>query len=82
MSGEVTGRARVQRRVTDEQAVPQHAVGQVDQRAEIGGGGDVAAGDTSFEQCPQGGAALRGEIGQDLGYVLVMDGGGQRVART
>ena len=40
VSGEVTRRARVQRRVADEQAVPQHAVGQVDQHAEVGASAD------------------------------------------
>jgi hypothetical protein len=80
VSGEAASRVGVQRRVPDQQPVPQHAVGQVGQHVQIGGGGDVAAGDAAFEQASQGRAALGGEFGEDLGYVLVMDGGGRQLA--
>ena len=67
--GEITGRVGVQRRVPDQQPVPQHAVGQVGQHVQIRGGGDVAAGDAALEQGPQGCAALGGEFGEDLAAV-------------
>jgi hypothetical protein len=34
--GQVAGRTWIQRRVTDQQAVPQHAVEYVDQQVEVG----------------------------------------------
>jgi len=79
VSGEAASRVGVQRRVRDQQPVPQHAVCQVGQHIQIRAGGDVAAGDAAFEQGPQGRAALSGEFGEDLGHVLVADGGGRQV---
>jgi hypothetical protein len=81
VGGEVAGRLGVERRVADQQAVPEHAVSQVDEHAEIGRGGDIAAGHTPLEQGPQGRAALRGELGEHPGRVLVVDGGGRQLTQ-
>ena len=67
MCGQVAGRARIQRSVTDEQAVPQHAVGHVDQQVEVGVRRQVPAGLAPLEQGPKCGPALGGELGQDRG---------------
>src|ERR1700678_865751 len=75
MSGQAAGRAHVQRCVTDEKPVPQHAVGHIDQHAEVGGGGDLTARAAALEQGAQRGAALGGEFRQYLSDVLVLLGG-------
>jgi len=58
MRGQVAGRTWIQRRVTEQQAVPQHAVEYVDQQVEVGIRAQIPADLASLEQFPQRGPAL------------------------
>ena len=69
----------VQGAVADQEAVPEEAVGQVDQDVQVGGGGQAPLVHPALQDGPQRVPALGGEPGQRLGHVLVVLGRGGQV---
>src|SRR5580704_2335990 len=64
MRGQVAGRTWIQRRMTDDQVVPQHAVEYVDQQVEVSVRAQIPVDLASLKQCPQRAPTLGGEFGE------------------
>lgn len=74
VSRQVSCSIRVERGVAYEQAVPEEAVDKIDQRIQVGAGGEPAIVAPALQKCPECATALRGEIPERRGDVLVMLG--------
>ncbi len=69
---EAVGRAGIQWRVADQRAVPQDAVGHIDEDVQVGGRRQLASVTRAGQQRAQRRAPLSGEILKYLGHVLVL----------
>ena len=78
---EAVRRAGVQRRVADQRAVPQDAIGHVDEDVQVGGPGQLAPVTGAGQQRAQRRAPLCGEVLEDLGHVLVLLSGRGKLAK-
>jgi NAD(P)-dependent dehydrogenase (short-subunit alcohol dehydrogenase family) len=73
MSGQAARRVGVERRVADEEAVPQDPVRHVDEHVEIRGGSQLPLVAPAFQEGPQRRTPLRGEVRQHPGNVNAVD---------